>query len=71
VDYEAVPRDVEYKDMMTTLMEREAVPQPMPQSDVSLRLRPTRGFTRRSDAGLMFLRRDASRLFGAFRSPTK
>jgi hypothetical protein len=71
VDYEAVPRDVEYKGMMTAPMEREAVPQPMPQSDVSLRMRPTRGFASCADAGLTFLRRDASRLFGAFRSSTR
>jgi hypothetical protein len=75
VDYEAVPeavpRDVECKDMMTAPMEREAVPRPMPQSDVSSRLRATRGFARRSDAGLTFLRGDASRPFGAFRSSTK
>jgi hypothetical protein len=62
-----MPPDVEHKDMMTALMERQAVP----RSDVSLRLRATRGFARCSGAGLTFLRRDASRLFGAFRSSTK
>jgi hypothetical protein len=68
---EMVPWGVECKEMMTALVEREAVPQPVPQSDVSLRARANRGLVGRSDAGLTFLGRNASRLFGAFRSSTK
>jgi hypothetical protein len=71
VDYEAVPLGVECKEMMTALVEREAVPQPVPQSDVSLRARANRGLVDLSDTGLTFLGRNASRLFGAFRSSTK
>jgi hypothetical protein len=71
VNDEAVPWDVECKDMMTAPVERETVPQPVPRSEVRLRSPASRGFARRSDAGLTFLGRNASRLFGAFRSSTR
>jgi hypothetical protein len=71
VDYEAVPWDVEYKDMMTAPVEREAVPRPVSQSEVRSRPHASRGLAGRSDAGLILLRGNASRLFGAFRSCTR
>jgi hypothetical protein len=71
VDDEAVPWDVECKDMMTALVEREAVPQPVPQSEVSLRSHASRGLAGCSDAGLTLLSGNASGRFGALRSSTR
>jgi hypothetical protein len=71
VDYEAVPWNVEYKDMMTAPVEREAVPQPVPRSEVRLRSRASRGLVGGSDAGLTLLGGNASRRCGAFRSSTR
>ena len=68
VDYESVPLHVECKDMMTALVERQAVPQRVPQSDVSLRSPANRGLAGLSDAGLTFLGRNARGLLGALRS---
>jgi hypothetical protein len=47
------------------------MPQRVPQSGVSLRVRANRGLVGLSNTGLTFLGRNASGLFGAFRSSTK
>ena len=70
-DYEAVPLGVECKDTMTALVVREAVPQPVPQSGSSLRLRANCSCVGPSDGGLPFLGRNACRPLGAFRSSTR